>query len=403
MEKMVETKPKDDWNDWIQEGELNSEIKTQLNDLFQKYLKTNSKSIFLKDTDTFTEEFLEKVNTDLDLIFANFPNLPPKEVSLKRNFFLTDLKERLDLLYNKKALCQISFDAYPLYRFIESFSGLVDEVEFRINENNIQIDIMDPSKICLIKIIFGTDNYTFFDNGKLGINLEDLKKVLVCNAGDQSTATLLFGQEKLFITIRSKKYKSEIKRTLGGLDIEIGEIPLDSLERIAYPFEFSLTKEKFEYTLKNLGVYSEVIGIHVNNNTITFDESGQLGNAEIVWKKSQLKSLNFYQELLENELEKKGIKEEEKTELETILSSKECYSYHSLEFINWIRKMTSILDDKDSITFFLRTGHPLKCILAFKKLEHTSMLSFFAPRIGEEEDFDDDEEEEEELQEKNDR
>ena len=216
----------------------------------------------------------------------------------------------------------------------------------------------------------------------------------MCNAGDQSTATLLVGQERLFITIRSKKYKSEIKRTLGGLDIDIGEIPLSNLEKLAYPFKFSLTKEKFEYTLKNSGVYSEVIGIFVNKNTITFNESGQLGNAKIVWKKNQLKSLEFNQELLENELKKENLNESDKKEVETILSSKECHSYHSLEFINWIRKMTSILDDKDSITFFLRTGHPLKCKLAFKNLEHTSMLSYFAPRLDEddEEDLDGDEE-----------
>ncbi len=143
-------------------------------------------------------------------------------------------------------------------------------------------------------------------------------------------------------------------------------------------------------------MYSEVIGIYVNNNTITFNESGQLGNSEIIWKKNQLKSLKFNQELLENELEKDDIKEAEKNELETILSSKQCYSYHSLEFINWIRKMTSILDNNDCITLFLRTGHPLKTLLAYKKLEHTSMLSFFTPRIDEEEDFDDDDEEQEE-------
>ena len=395
---MVETKFKDDWKDWLKEGEVNSEIKSLVDNLFQKYLKINSKSIFLKDSDEFTTQFLEKVNKDLDSVFANFPEINPKDSSLKRNTFLTNLREKLDLIHNKKALCEISFDAYALYKFIESCNALIDEVEFSICEKDLQVTIMDPSRICLIKIIFDTDNYTFFKEGKLSINLEDLKKVLVCNAADHSTATLLFGQEKVFITIRSKKFKSEIKRTLGGLDLDIGEIPLDNLESLVYPFEFSLTKEKFEYTLKNMGVYSEIINIRVNADNINFNESGQLGNSEIIWKKNQLKSLEFNQDLLENELKKGKIKKTEKDELEAIVSSKECHSYHSLEFINWIRKMTSILDNNDCITFFLRTGHPLKTLLAFKKLEHTSMLSFFAPRIDEDEDFDDNEEEEEELQ-----
>ena len=104
--------------------------------------------------------------------------------------------------------------------------------------------------------------------------------------------------------------------------------------------------------------------------------------------------MEYNQELIENELEKESLTESNKKEVKEILSSKECHSYHSLEFINWIKKMTSILDGKDSITFFLRTGHPLKCALAFKKLEHTSMLSYFAPRLDEndDEDFDDEEE-----------
>lgn len=257
---------------------------------------------------------------------------------------------------------------------------------------------MDPSRICLIQVIFDTDNYTFFRQGKIGINLENLKNVLFCNADDQSTTTLLIGQEKIFITIHSKKFKSEIRRTLGGLDLDIEDITFDTLESLAYPFDFSLTKERFIHTLKNLGVYSEVMGIHVNSDSISFTKSGQLGNAEILWKKNQLKSLEFHQELLENELEKENLKEKDKKELESILSSKQCYSYHSLEFINWIKSMTFILNGKDSIKFYLRTDHPIKTIISFKKLGHTSMLSYLAPRIEEEENFDDDDEEEEELQ-----
>lgn len=88
---------------------------------------------------------------------------------------------------------------------------------------------------------------------------------------------------------------------------------------------------------------------------------------------------------------KKNLTDNDKKKLESILSSNKCYSYHSLEFMNWIRNMTFILDKNDCIKFYLRNDHPLKTTIAFKKLGHTSMLSYLAPRI--EEEFDDDEEE----------
>lgn len=314
---MVESKGKDKWNDWFQEGELNKEINVKLEDLFEKYLEGDPKSIFLKNSGQLTKEFVEKVNNDLDLTFARFPKLSAKESSLKRNLFISDLRERLDLLHNKKALCKISFDAYSFDNFIKSCSDLVDEIEFRINKNNIHFTIMDSSRINLFRVNLSTKNYSFFKEGKLAINLEDLYKVLTCNAGDQSSTTLLFGQEQIFITIRSEKFKSEIKRTIKGIDLEIEEIPLDHLEDLVYPFAFIISKEKLEYTLKNLGVYSEVIGININEDILTFHESGQLGSGEIIWMKHQLKTLHFNQVLLE-----KNIKKSEKSELKAFLSSR---------------------------------------------------------------------------------
>ena len=66
---------------------------------------------------------------------------------------------------------------------------------------------------------------------------------------------------------------------------------MENLLNLEYPIEFSLELPKFEYILKNSGIYSEVIDVSVDNNKIIFKESGKLGSSEIVWEEHQLKSL----------------------------------------------------------------------------------------------------------------
>jgi len=205
----------------------------------------------------------------------------------------------------------------------------------------------------------------------------------------QST-TLEFGKEKLFIAINSEKFGSEINRTIGYLDLVIEEIPLDTLRSIIYPFQFSLEQFRFIYTMKNLGMYSEIVDIATDNTTdektVIFSESGQQGTGEFIWEKRRLTTFQFNQDLLEAEL-KENKEEKSKLMLEKTLNEQKCSSVHSLHFLAWIDKLAKILDKNDTIQFSIKEDHPMKVEIDFTKLGNTSLLYFLAPRT-ETEDID---------------
>ena len=175
-------------------------------------------------------------------------------------------------IHFQKALCEITFSAYPLLKLIEAFSGLIDEAKFRVTGKHIVVNIITPSNICLLQLKLNNESYKFYQEGVIGLNLDDFKKVCYCQAGDKSIATLTFGKEHLFLSIDSKKYNSRIERTLDAIGLTIEEPPLDTLLSIEYPVKFSLEQSKFDYMLKNTGIYSEIVKISVDKEKIIFQE-----------------------------------------------------------------------------------------------------------------------------------
>ncbi len=146
------------------------------------------------------------------------------------------------------------------------------------------------------------------------------------------------------------------------------DIPFEHLTSIDYDFTFSLEQHKFQYIMKNLGVYSDVIDISAEGQSVKFSEIGKIGEGEFIWKEKQLLSFQFREDELRNT---------------------ENLSSHSLTFLSWVDKMTQVLNKKDSIKFSIKNDHPLRIEANFPQLGNTSLLYFLAPRIPEAE-FDDD-------------
>ena len=139
----------------------------------------------------------------------------------------------------------------------------------------------------------------------------------------------------------------------------------DNLVSIDYSFSFSLEQQKFAYTMKNLGIYSDVIDISIKEEIVKFCEKGEIGEGEFIWKKEHLLSFKYTEE--------------------------ECTSAHSLAFLLWVDKMTQVLSKSDPIRFNIKTDHPIRIETNFLQLGNSSLLFFLAPRIPEAEFSDDDE------------
>ena len=398
---MTEIKDKCNWNELAEKGNSYEEIRIALNGLKSYCSKLDKVKIYGKNNE-FKDEFKQDLESKIAQIFENSSlTLTKTEVGSMRKSFLKNLKEYLDLIVLRKAFAQISFSQYPLFRFFEALSSFTDEAEFEVLKDKLRITISDPSRIGLMRIAFNSDSFKFFRLGKVGINLDDLKDLLKCNAKDGSTVSLVFTEEELVMNITSTKRKRTITRTLKHIDFELQEIPMDVLNNIVYPFAFDMTKDDFVDLIANSGRYSEILKIEANPRVIVFSESSNKGNSEIDFKKGNLVSLRFQKERLLLELEGEE-NQESKEAIKQALKEKSSAGSYSLSFLGIIKSFSNILDPQDKISFSLKTDTPFKTEISFKKLSSTKLTYYLAPRVPEEdyqeEDFDESEEESEQDQ-----
>lgn len=394
---MVEAEKDSYWADLAEKGEQDKELSEKLDALLFSYNKKSSSSIFVEKTSTFQKRFSSEINSKLDAIFTEYSFIKPKEIIQRKKKFLRDLQGRLELLINKNAFCRISFPSYPLHNFFRIFSSIIDEIEFMATKDYIKIAVMDPSRICLFHIELRGKSYQFLREGKLGINLDDLQKLIKCNSTDNSQTTLTFAEDRLYITIKSREYNSTINRTLQPLDLDMEEVPIEMVSGIVYPSGFSISPSKLEYVLRNMDLYSEIITIKVRPNEISFSEEGQLGEGDIIWKKNNIKNLYFDLSPIKEELKDGELSLSSKTILENMLQKKECCGAYSFTFLKQIGKMSEILSKRDTVDFSVKTDHPLNTYMKFKELDNTEMKVFLAPRPSEAEFDDDDFDEDEDF------
>ena len=386
MEKVVKEKSVNittKWDKFEQQGKTDAELQHEFDQLFTYYTENLPVNIFVENSDLFTEEFMQELEKKYNGIFKKFLQLPQKQATHWKKKTSLQLREQLDLLINKKTLCTIAFDSYSIHKFFEALKNVVEEVEFEIKQDKILITLADDYVVSLAKVSIRNRSYTLYREGRLALNIEDLDNLLKANDKDNAHIILFFGEDRLYITITSKKFKTSLQRTLEQLDLDKRDITALNLHEIAYPCKFEITKQLLEYVIANSGKYSDIIGVECTPEQLTFSEIGQIGEGTIPFKKKAIKSIEFFHDSVENKSEQE-------------IGQKE---YFGLEYFKTVKKLASILANNDPIQFFLKNDHPLKSLIEFKRLEDTNITFFFASRANKdnEDDFDEFEEDEEEI------
>ncbi|MHA1292796.1 MAG: proliferating cell nuclear antigen (pcna) [Promethearchaeota archaeon] len=247
---------------------------------------------------------------------------------------------------------------------VETLASIIDETEFLVTPKEFAISAMDPSRICLLKLSIKKENFDEYKcskESKIGLNLDDLDKILKrCSTND--TIEINFKEKEQKIKIKMKREGSSRIRTfsLALLDIEIEEISVDNLLKIEYPVKWIIEPEFLVEAIKDAEIYSEILNIKaIENQGLLFSSSGQIGEME-------------YNLALEDLLE-------------ADISETSSGAY-SLTFLKAILKIASITE---KLEISLKTDHPLKMI--FNLLEGGELTYFLAPRVEEEEFEDEDE------------
>ncbi len=246
---------------------------------------------------------------------------------------------------------------------VETLASIIDETEFRVTPKEFTISAMDPSRICLLKLSIKKDDFDEYEcskESKVGLNLDDLDKILKRSAAND-TVEINFDEAEQKIKIKMQREGVSRTRTfsLALLDIDIEEIPMDNLLKIEYPSKWVIETDFLVEAIKDAEIYSEILNINANEGKgLKFSSSGQIGEMEY--------DLNE-DDLIESQLQG---------------SSSGAYS---LTFLKAILKIASITE---KLEISLKTDHPLK--MNFDLLEGGELSYFLAPRVEEEEFADDD-------------
>ncbi|MHA1804814.1 MAG: proliferating cell nuclear antigen (pcna) [Promethearchaeota archaeon] len=248
---------------------------------------------------------------------------------------------------------------------IETLANIIDETEFKVTPAEFSISAMDPSRICLLKLSIQKENFDEFkcsQESKVGLNLDDLNKILKRSAPDDSIE-LNFKEKDQKILIKMQKEGVSRTRTfsLAVLDMEFEELPIDNILNSEYPVSWVISPEYLVEAIKDAEIYSELINIKaVKDEGLIFSSTGQIGEMEYSLSLDDLLDANI---------------------------SEMSEGAYSLTFLKAILNLSSITEKLEIST---RTDHPLK--MKFNLLEGGELIYFLAPRV-EEAEFGEEEEE----------
>jgi len=245
---------------------------------------------------------------------------------------------------------------------IETLASIIDETEFLVTPDEFTITAMDQSRICLLKLTIKKDDFDEYEcdkDCKVGLNLDDLDKIFK-RSSTNDAIELQFNEKDQKITIKMQKEDSTRVRTfsLSLLDIDIEEVPMDSLLKIEYPSKWGIEPDLVVEAIKDAEIYAEILNLKAEQGKgLTFSSSGQIGEMRYELDEDDLIGAN--------------------------LNETQSGSY-SLTFLKAILKIASITE---TLEMSLRSDHPLRMI--FNILEGGELSYFLAPRVVEESDSDD--------------
>jgi len=260
-------------------------------------------------------------------------------------------------------------NGYSLYKFFESISNIIGETTFLFNpsERLLRIRDMDPSRICMLDVVFEENgivsfNGDLFDSTKeVSLNLEDLAKILKVRKNDKKEFTFAFGETALIIQKENKDINTI--KTLEYLDLEKEEIPIENLNALKYDSKVVISKNLLDHFFYESGLYSDVITIEFEKTGIHFKENGSLGECD-----------TFFDLL----------------KLEDFRNSNEESTY-SLTFLSLLKHFLAIMNKNDTLTIKLKKDTPLKVKIEFRDIS-CKVLFYIAPRCEEEDiDYEDEE------------
>ena len=168
-------------------------------------------------------------------------------------------------------------------RAIEIISELIIEVKIKLTDAGLIITAIDPANVAMVNLIIPKSSFSIYepDNEVLGVNLDDLKKILK-RCGVKSG--LIFEKVKNTLAI---KIEDRIKRnfTLSLIDVEAEEKEMHSIE---YSSKVELDSLDFVDSIEDCAVVSDACSFIVENDKFII-EAKELNSARSEFSSDEAK------------------------------------------------------------------------------------------------------------------
>ena len=231
-----------------------------------------------------------------------------------------------------------------LLKAIELVSELVTEVRIKINEFGLSISAMDPANVAMVGFKLPKSAFSEFesDNEDLGVNLDNLKRILK-RCGTKSSLFLERKENLLEIRIEDRVRRNF---SLSLIEIEAEEIEFDEkIGRMEFTSKVEIVSSDFIASVEDCAVVSDACSFVIKEGKFIIESKG-LNSAMSEFSGDEAK-----------------------------IEAEDCKSRFSLEYLQKFIKGAKIVD-KTILNF--ANEHPLK--VDFKN-EHMSLSFILAPRM----------------------
>ena len=231
-----------------------------------------------------------------------------------------------------------------LLKAIELVSELVTEVRIKINEFGLSISAMDPANVAMVGFKLPKSAFSEFesDNEDLGVNLDNLKRILK-RCGTKSSLFLERKENLLEIRIEDRVRRNF---SLSLIEIEAEEIEFDEkIGRMEFTSKVEIDSSDFIASVEDCAVVSDACSFVIKEGKFIIESKG-LNSAMSEFSGDEAK-----------------------------IEAEDCKSRFSLEYLQKFIKGAKIVD-KTILNF--ANEHPLQ--VDFKN-EHMSLSFILAPRM----------------------
>lgn len=229
---------------------------------------------------------------------------------------------------------------------VNIISELVNEVTFKINENQVELVAMDPANVVMVKFNLLSSafvEYSIENPIDISVNLDNFRQILK-RAKPSDVLTLELNKNKLKIELTG-----DSKRTfnLSLLNLEDQKQKEPNLKFLG---NIEISTDLLEEAIEDMGVVSDAVLFGLESSHFSVQASGNLSNARIDMPKGEDVNIN--------------------------LSGDKISSKYSLEYLKKIMRGAKLTD-----TAFLSLGNDYPLKIEYKIRDKMNLQFILAPRV----------------------